>query len=187
MKNLATLVLLLFVAASTFAQIRPVKKDLKLENVSTNTVTLDNSVAIVNSPEKQAALNFGKQMIQAYFDQNCSAISDQFAAQMIIMESGATVTVDAQLKQAFCNESPLRQDMQLNFSMYEANYTPEVLDFNEYSTKYPNHMSTYNLQAGDYFFNGVNLNNGGTSLFRYSDMATFILRKTATGFEIIAM
>lgn len=185
MKNLATLALLLMFSAASFAQ-SPIKKDASLDNTKSGTLTSSDLTSNMR-PDKAAAFDFGKQIIKAYFDQDCNAITSTFDTSLISMESGQSVTINNQMIQGFCSESPLRQDMRLNYSMYEANYSPEIMNFKEYSNAYPTRASLYNMQQGDYFFNGINLNAGATELFRYSDMAAFIIRKTTTGYKIIAM
>lgn len=137
--------------------------------------------------EKAKALAFGQDLIKAYFDGNCQIVANSLAAQVIAMESGQQFSISPQLRTDFCKENPIRNDIQVNYQMYLDSYKAEVMDKEEFASKYPQRQQMYNLQAGDIFFNGANLLPKKQELFSASDMAMFILRPTSNGFEIIAI
>jgi len=137
--------------------------------------------------QKAKALAFGQNLVKAYFNGNCQIIANSLATQVIAMESGQRFSITPQLKADFCNESPIRNDIQVNYQMYLDNYKPIVMDKEEFASKYPQRQQMYMLQADDIFFNGANLLPKKQELFSASDMAMFILRPTANGFEIIAI
>jgi len=139
------------------------------------------------SKEKAKALAFGQELIKAYFDGNCQLVANSLASEVIAMESGQHFSITPQLKSDFCDDNPIRSDIQVSYQMYLDSYKSEVMDKEEFAAKYPQRQQMYNLQAGDIFFNGANLLPKKQALFSASDMAMFILRPTANGFEIIAI
>lgn len=167
-KILSICTLLMVLVATTFAQ------------------TLSTATNSTNVP----ATDFGKSIIKAYFSNECSMVYDKLATEIMNMENGQKIQKSTFTMLQFCAESPLRTDIRVNYSMYLKYYSPEVLNHLEFAAKYPQFQEIYQLQSGDFYFNGANLNNGATELFKAADMATFILRKvpkTTHQFQIIGM
>jgi aminopeptidase C len=65
------------------------------------------------------------------------------------------------------------------------NYTPEILDQQEFESRYKNFWMK--LEPGDFYFDGT-VKTGKQDLFTTGDLARFILIKTADGkFQIISI
>jgi hypothetical protein len=136
------------------------------------------------------ALDFGKSMAKAFFDNNCTAVYNSLATTVISMESGEQFLKSNFTEEQFCATNPVRKDMAASYAIYLKNYSPLVMTHVEFAEAYPQFQEIYQLQPGDFYFHGANLNKGATDLFKAADMLNFILRKTQKTnqpFEIIGM
>lgn len=147
------------------------------------------SQELTNTNHSQA-LDFGKSMVKAFFDNNCTAVYNSLATSVMSMESGEQFIKSTFTEQQFCSENPARRDIATSYQIYLNNYMPVAMTHTEFAEAYPQLQEIYQLQAGDFYFNGANLKKGATELFRAADMVTFILRKSkkaGQAFEIIGM
>jgi|LakMenEpi03Aug12_release.lakeMendotaPanAssembly.Ray.scaffolds.fasta_scaffold643527_2 hypothetical protein len=172
MKTLKYLTLFLFLSVGLFAQ-----RNGSLSSSPTSSANQINQ-----------AKNFGLDVVKSYIDFNCSFVFERLASTYKIFDTGVLTQKGSVAKDVFCGKNPLRGDMRVTYSMYLANYTPEVLDHIQFANRYPSDQRLLNLTAGDFYFNGANLNNGGLRLFNIPNVIRFVIRKNARGnFEIIAI
>lgn len=136
----------------------------------------------------ELAKNFGLDVVKSYIDFNCSFVFEKLSSTYKNFNTGTSIQKSSVAKDVFCGKNPLRGDMRVTYAMYLANYTPEVLDHIQFANRYPSAQRLLNLTAGDFYFNGANLNSGGLRLFNIPDVIRFVIRKNARGnFEIIAI
>ena len=157
----------------------------------TGSKTPSSSPSLTTAPasgDKLGVQTFGLKIIKSYFDRNCDVLYDGLADQIRSKESGQVFTKDANLKTGLCAESPLRTDIPVSYELYLQNYNPTVYSAAEFSAQFPQLQTAYQLQPGDFFFNGsAPKAAGSTRVFRASDMASFIVRKVNGAWKIIAM
>lgn len=172
MKILNTLTLFLFFSIGLFAQ----------RNSGLSSSPTSNQIQI------EQAKNFGLEIVKSYIDFNCSSVFEKLSETYRIFDTGVLTQRSLTAKDVFCGKNPLRGDMRVTYSMYLSNYTPEVLDHTQFANRYPQQQRLLNLVAGDFYFNGGNLNNGGTRLFNLPNAVRFVIKRNARGnFQIIAI
>jgi len=175
-QNILNSFLLLFVSLGIFAQ--------KTPNSSLSTAAVANSTTL----QVQEAKDFGLSVVKAYFDANCTYVYSKLNNEILSIESGQKFDKSTIVQQAFCADSPLRNDIRVSYAQYLQNYNPQVLNATAFSAAYPEMQQALQLKEGDFFFNGMNLNSNATELFRAADMTRFVLRRIGQNqFVIIAM
>lgn len=138
--------------------------------------------------DKQAAKDFGLTVVQSFFDKNCDYMFDHLASSITSFEGGQTIEIKPEMRELFCQDSPLRPDIKVSYALYEQNYTPTVYNLKEMKAKYPTWVAHLDMRAGDYFFDGALPKAAGhTRLFSAEDMARFLLRKKGDSWEIVAI
>lgn len=141
-----------------------------------------------NTAVHQEVKSFGLKIVKSYFDRDCDFLYNSLADEIRSKEGGQIFVKSPELKAGLCAESPLRPDISVNYVMYTQNYQQQVYNSQEFTQAFPQLQSAYQLQEGDYFFNGsIPKAAGSTRVFRASDMASFILRKQGGAWKIIAM
>jgi hypothetical protein len=134
------------------------------------------------------AKNFGLSIVKAYIEFNCTYPYSKLANELTVFETGIKITKASVTQNSFCANSPLRTDMRVTYQQYLDNYTPLVLDYKQFSMKYPTIQNLLKLQPGDFYFGGNILKPGGLELFKASDAVRFVIRKDASGsFQIIML
>ncbi len=137
---------------------------------------------------KKDALAFGMSVIEAYFRRDCDYVWSKFGTTVMSFESGQIFNVTPDLKTEFCNENPLRTDIRVNLALYTENYNQTVMSSAEMLAQSPQAYQQLQMQTGDYFFDGSQRKSStSTSVFRASDAARFIIRKSGTSWVIIAI
>jgi len=173
MRNiLFSLAIVAMMGSAMFAQ------NLNRANVSKQTAPSSQLSNPNSSPEKDAVKAFGLSIVKAYFDDNCDFIYDQLDNTIYSMESGDAFTKDAQLKNLFCGENPLREDVPVSYQMYLDNYVQTVYTSLEFKNLNAEMHDFLELGKTDFVFVGSEMKKGKTGrVFRASDMATFVVRK----------
>ena len=134
------------------------------------------------------AKTFGLSIVKAYIDFNCAFVYSKLANELVSYETGVKTSKSSVPQSTFCATSPLRTDMRVTYQQYLDNYTPEVLDYKQFATKYPSIQNLLKLQPGDFYFGGNVLNSGGIELFKAADAVRFVIRKDSTGaFKIVML
>jgi len=147
-----------------------------------------NSTSSSTANQPTEAKNFGLSIVKAYFDFNCTFVYSKLANELTVFETGVRISKASVPQNTFCANSPLRTDMRVNYQQYLDNYTPEVLDYKQFATKYPSIQNLLKLQPGDFYFGGNVLKAGGLELFKAADAVRFVIRKGTSGaYQIIML
>jgi hypothetical protein len=147
-----------------------------------------NSTSSSTANQATEAKNFGLSIVKAYIDFNCTFVYSKLANELTVFETGVKMQKASVPQNTFCAKSPVRSDMRVNYQQYLDNYTPEVLDYKQFATKYPSIQNLLKLQAGDFYFGGNVLKAGGLELFKAADAVRFVIRKGTSGaYQIIML
>jgi len=137
---------------------------------------------------KKEAQSFGVSVIRSFFNNNCDFMFDHLDQTIVSFESGLSKSINAEDRRSFCDTKATRTDVDVSYELYKSNYNPTIYDANELSQKFPQWHNNLNMQPGDLFFDGANpIAAGHTRLFVAENMARFVLRKTNTGWLIVAI
>ena len=135
--------------------------------------------------KKQEVKDFGLAVIQKYYDGKCAEVYDCLADVVVAFEGGMRVKKIMFTTEDFCAAQIFNNLKINNYSTYLSNYTPEVLDQQEFESRFKNFWMK--LEPGDFYFDGT-VKTGKQELFTTGDLARFILRKTTDGkFQIISI
>lgn len=180
-KTLTFCVGLLFLAQLTIAQTNTAK--------TAKTATLTPNAAVqTNNTASADVKNFGLQVIQGYFDQQCDQNYNLLHREIMSFESGQKFQKSEELKKMYCEDNPLRTDIEVSYQLYLKNYSQIVMTQAQLEAKYPGITASLALQEGDFFFNGATPKAAGaTRVFRASDIARFVVRKIKGEWKIIAI
>ncbi len=103
-------------------------------------------------------------------------------------ESGQKFQKSAELKKMYCDDNPLRTDIQVSYQLYLENYAQTVMTQPQLEAKYPGISAKLGIKANDYFFDGATpVAAGATRLFRASDVASFLVRKIDGQWKMVAL
>lgn len=140
------------------------------------------------SAQKEAALEFGRSLLQHYFDQDCAHVADHLADQIYSLEAGQSIAVTPELRAVFCKTSPLRPDVPVNWEQYQQQYAPKVYDKAGFERAFPAWAKRIQWQKGDLFFDGAHPKAAGhTRLFKSEQQARFLLRREGQGWRIVGI
>lgn len=148
-------------------------------------ITKANTLQTSSSADVKA---FSLMVIQNYFDHKCEENYDLLHNEIMSFESGQKFEKSAELQKMYCEDDPLRTDIQVSYQMYLENYSQVVMSQAQLEEKYPGMTAKLGLQEGDFFFNGATPKAAGaTRVFRASDVASFVVRKIRGAWKIIAL
>jgi len=175
--------LLLLCLVGAFSSLSAQRTNLSSTKTDANKIT-----ATTSDRTKKEVIAFGLGVVEAYFRRDCDYVWSRFASTIMSFESGQTFSLSPELKTEFCNDNPLRTDIRVNFQMYKDNYNQTAISSAEMLAQYPQIYQKLQMQEGDYFFDGSQRKTAtSTSVFRASDSARFIIRKSGTSWVIIAI
>jgi hypothetical protein len=136
--------------------------------------------------ESEIVKVFGLTVMQNYFQQNCTAVYSMLNDEVISFENGTKFNKSSFTAKDFCSVSPVKQGF--DYASYLQNYQPEVLDYQQFLSRYPDFKTILPIAEGDYFFNGSAGRKGSTDYFQAADMTRFLVRKDTNGqWKIISM
>lgn len=150
--------------------------------------TKTTTIAKPTTATKSEARAFGLEIVKAHINRDCNFIWSKFNMQMRVIESGTTMNLTEAMKAEFCNDNPLRTDIEVTYDKYINNYNVEVYTAADLAQSNPEWAAALNLKENEFLFLGSQRKSEASEyLFRASDAARFVLAYNNGQFKIVAL